>query len=276
MYGATISMRQPACLIILVDQSSSMNRCIAGTTIPRRMAAADSVNDLISEACLSSMTGVRGVRHVFDVGVLAYGVGEGGVQRMFGKDLVPINEIAELAKVSQQRFAPPLSWPDRREYQIVKWPIWLEPVAKGQAMMRAAFEWGLAAVRTWIDQHPSSFPPIVINITGGSFAGMSPASLASEIRELTTRDGNALVFNCQISDTEDMAIMYPGPSSAVNFKRRMHQLYEMSSILPYAMHETARYRGYGFDPGARGYLLNSDITSIFNFIEIGTRVARDL
>jgi hypothetical protein len=143
-------------------------------------------------------------------------------------------------------------------------------------MMRAAFERGLAVAKTWIGQHPGSFPPMVVNITGGSFVGMSPAPLASEIRELTTQDGNALVFNCHISDTEDMAVMYPGPSSAINFKRRMRQLYEMSSVLPYAMHETARYRGYDLDPGARGYLLNEDITSIFNLIETGTRVARDL
>ena len=272
MYAVTINRDSPACLIVLVDQSGSMNRRVAGTAIPRRMAAADAVNSLLNEALMFAQ-GERSVRHYFDVGIFGYGGGQGDVRCLLGEDLLPFPEVFKLAKPRQQRFAPHLRWHESARYLPAKLPVWLDPAATGQTAMRAAFERGLAVVKTWTRQHPFSFPPIVVNITGGSFAGISPAPLASEIRELTTEDGNTVVFNCHISDTEDIILTYPGPSNAADLKGWIRQLYEMSSVLPEQMRETAHYQGYDVDPGARGYILNADIRSIFNFIQIGTRPA---
>src|SRR5262249_39870864 len=51
-YDVSMNSQRPGCLIVLVDQSGSMNRRIAGTTIPKRQAVADAVNSLLYEAVL--------------------------------------------------------------------------------------------------------------------------------------------------------------------------------------------------------------------------------
>ena len=274
-YTARMNSQRPGCFILLVDQSGSMNRRIAGTTIPKRQAVADAVNSLLYEAVLRA-TGDDGVRHRFDIGVLGYGVGEQGVQSVFGKDLAPINEIAEMAKPPQKRV---IHRPDGRGgvlQQTVELPIWFEPAARGQTLMYAAFERALAAAKAWTREHPTSFPPIVINITDGGFTGKDPTPLVYEIQELCTQAGNALIFNCHISESEGVIVMYPGPATAAGFEKRMRQLYEMSSVLPEPMRERARERGYDVEPEARGYVLNADAVTLIDFLEIGGTRAMDI
>src|SRR6266851_3087329 len=275
LYAARMNSQRPGCFILLVDQSGSMNRRIAGTAIPKRQAVADAVNSLLYEAVLRA-TGDDGVRHRFDIGVLGYGVGEEGVHSAFGKDLAPINEIAEIAKPPQQRV---VHRPDGRGGVLelsVDLPIWLEPVAKGQTLMYAAFERALAAAKTWTREHQRSFPPIVINITDGGFTVRDPTPLVYEIQELCTQAGNALIFNCHISESEGGVVMYPGSATAARFEKRMRQLYQMSSVLPEPMRERARERGYDVEPEARGYVLNADAASLIDFLEIGGTRAMDI
>jgi hypothetical protein len=274
-YDVPMNSQRPGCFILLVDQSGSMNRRIAGTAIPKRQAVADAVNSLLYEAVLRA-TADEGVRHRFDIGVLGYGVGEDGVQSPFGKDLAPINEIAEMAKPPQKRV---IQRPDGHGGVVektIQLPTWFEPVAKGQTMMYAAFERALMAARTWTAQHPKSFPPIVINVTDGGFTGKDPTPLVLEIQELTTEAGNALVFNCHVSETEGAVVMYPGPSTAASFEKRMRQLYEMSSVLPAPMRQRARERNYDVEPDARGYVLHADAARLIDFLEIGGTRAMDL
>lgn len=267
-YAAAMNRQRPGCFILLVDQSGSMNRRIAGTEIPKRQAVADAVNSLLYEAVLRA-TGGDGVRHRFDIGVLGYGVGEEGVQSAFGKDLAPINEIAEMAKPPSNRV---VGRPDGRGGVVqhtVQLPVWFEPVAKGQTVMYAAFERALAAAKAWTAEHQTSFPPIVINITDGGFVGKDPTPLVYEIQELCTEAGNALTFNCHVSESAAEVVMYPGPEVAAGFQKRMRQLYEMSSVLPELMRERARELGYDIAPEARGYVLNADAASLIDFLEIG-------
>jgi hypothetical protein len=273
-YKASMNSQRPGCFILLVDQSGSMNRRIAGTAIPKRQAVADAVNSLLYEAVLQA-TGDDGVRHRFDIGVLGYGVGEQGVQSAFGKDLAPIDEIAGMAKPPQERV---IQRPDGEGgvlEQTIYLPVWFEPTAKGQTLMYAAFERALAAAKAWTREHPASFPPIIINITDGGFTGKDPTPLVYEIQELCTQAGNALVFNCHVSHSEGLVVMYPGPAVAAKFEKRMRQLYEMSSILPEPMRKRAHERGYDVEPEARGYVLNADAATLIDFLEIGGTRAMD-
>jgi hypothetical protein len=273
-YTAPMNSQRPGCFIVLVDQSGSMNRRIAGTDIPKRQAVADAVNSLLYEAVLSA-TADDGVRHRFDIAVLGYGVGEDGVQSAFDQDLTPIGEIAQIARPPQKRV---IYRPDGHGgvyEQVVDLPVWFDPVAKGQTFMYAAFERALAAATVWTREHPRSFPPIVINITDGGFTEKDPTPLVYAIQELCTEAGNALIFNCHISESEGLVTMYPGPQEAATFERRMRQLYEMSSVLPEPVRERAIERGYSVEPGARGYVLNADAASLIDFMEIGGTRAMD-
>jgi hypothetical protein len=267
-YDVPMNSDRPGCFIVLVDQSGSMNRRISGTKIPKREAVADAVNSLLYEAVLQA-TGDEGMLHRFDIGVLGYGIGDEGVQSAFGKDLATINEIAEMAKPPQNRVVYRPDGQGGIVAETVELPIWFEPVAKGKTLMYAAFERALAAARTWTSTHQTSFPPIIINITDGGFTEKDPTPLVIEIQELCTQAGNALVFNCHISETEGGVVMYPGPEQAASFERRMRQLYEMSSVLPDMMRRRASEKGYEVEPGARGYVLHADAASMIDFLEIG-------
>jgi hypothetical protein len=274
-YDTGMNAKRPGCFILLVDQSGSMNHRIAGTTIPKRQAVADAVNSLLYEAVLRA-TSDEGVRPRFDIGVFGYGVGDEGVQSAFGKDLVSISEIAEIARPPQTRVT---LRPDGRGgvlEQTVDLPIWFEPVAKGKTMMYEAFERALTTARTWTREHPTSFPPIVINITDGGFTVKDPTPLVYEIQELCTQAGNALTFNCHLSESEGRVINYPGPTMAAQFEKRTRRMYEMSSVLPELMRERARERGYDVEAKARGYVLNADAASLIDFLEIGGTRAMDL
>jgi hypothetical protein len=268
-YAARMNSQRPGCFILLVDQSFSMNYKIAGTEIPKRQAVADAVNSLLYEAVLRATDG-EGVHHRFDVGVLGYGADQQGVRSAFGRDLVPITEVAGLAEEPQKRV---VNRPDGRGgvlQQTVELPVWLEPVVgRGKTLMYAAFERALAAAKTWTRDHQASFPPIVINITDGGFTENDPTPLVYEIQELCTQAGNALIFNCHVSETVGGIVTYPGPVKAAGFERRVRQLYEMSSVLPELMQGRARELGYNIEPEARGYVLNADAASLIDFLDIG-------
>jgi len=274
-YDVRMNSQRPGCLILLIDQSGSMNKRIAGTDIPKRQAVADAVNGLLYQAVIRA-TADEGVRHRFDIGVLGYGIGEEGVKSAFGKDLAPINEIAEIAKPPQRRVVYQPDGHGGVVEQAIELPIWFEPVASGQTLMYAAFQRALIAAKGWTRQHQDSFPPIVINITDGGFTEKDPTPLVFEIQELTTEGGNSLVFNCHISETDGAVVMYPGPSAAATFDKRMRQLYEMSSMLPELMSQRARQRGYNVEPGARGYVLHADAATLIEFLDIGGTRAMDL
>ena len=268
-----VSRRKPACLILLVDQSFSMNYRIAGRDTRKKDAVADVVNNVLYNAVLTS-TKEDGVRHYFDVGILGYGVDE-VVKSAFDQDLVPIGWVAD----------NPRSWvtkawdEDDGEGGTVRveeeMPIWLEPFAKGKTLMKPAFGRALAMVRDWTDEHKESFPPIVLHITDGGYTKEDPAPVVRELQEQSTNVGNALVFNCHLSETEGQTVMFPSAAAAEGFEGRARQLHDMSSPLPEPMREQAMLMGYKVEMGARGYARNVDLASLVNFLDIGTRPVWD-
>lgn len=270
-YSVQVSRSKPACLIMLVDQSFSMNFQIAGSTIKKKDAVADVVNNVLYNAVLAS-TKEDGVRHYFDVGVLGYGVEE-GVKSTFGTDLVPIGWVADNPGTWVRK-----EWDeDDGEGGTVRvgedMPIWFEPFAKGKTLMRVAFERALAVVRAWADDHKDSFPPIVLHITDGGFTepDQDPAPVVRELQEQCTDVGSALVFNCHLSDKQGQTVMFPSAAAAEGFEVRARKLYEMSSPLPEPMRREAGLLGYPVEVGARGYVRNADLASLVQFLDIGTR-----
>lgn len=269
-YTVQVSRNKPACLIMLVDQSFSMNFPIAGRNIKKKDAVADVVNNVLFNAVLASTMG-DGVRHYFDVGVLGYGVDD-GVKSAFDTDLVPIQWVADNPKGWKRK-----SWEeDDGEGGTVlveeDYPVWLEPFAKGRTLMKDAFERALAVVSDWADAHKDSFPPIVLHITdGGASSDQDPALLVRKLQEQYTNVGSALVFNCHVSEKQEQPVMFPGAAAVEGLEVRARQLYEMSSPLPEPMRREAVLLGYQVEMGARGYVRNADAGSLVHFLDIGTK-----
>jgi hypothetical protein len=275
-YSAEISRQNPGCLIFLVDQSGSMDETIAGGTEEKKeqkkQVVADAINRLLYNTILRCAK-EDGVRPYFNIGVWSYSGKD--VQRAFSADVVSITEIAEHPKRTEARRR---RVPDgaggvyEEEFQL---PVWFDPIANGTTPMNAAFRAVVAPLRDWLRQHPTSFPPIVINLTDGAYTDNSPAPIVWELMQMGTTDGNVLVFNCHISKQAGMTTPFPNDGQAAGLEGLARELYDMSSALPELLRSQAQAKGYHVGDGAHGYAFNADLVTMIDFLDIGTRAIQD-
>lgn len=273
-YKAEISRAQKGCLIFLVDHSGSMAEPIAsdyGAGQTKKDAVADAINRILSLLITRCTRGVE-VWDYFDVGLWTYG-GSNEVRTVF--DLAPISKVAANPTRIEDRVK---IMPDRAGgtfEQKIKFPVWLEPMASGQTPMKVAFEAAAAGVRNWIAQHRTSFPPIIIHLTDGSFTGEDPAPVIHDLMSMSTADGNVLVFNCHISKETRPETLFPGDGAGAGLQGLQRFLFDVSSPLPEPMRNTATDEGFPIEKGARGYVYNSKDTTMIRFLNIGTTAIQD-
>jgi hypothetical protein len=272
-YVAEISRTNPSCFIFLVDQSASMVDPIGGEVAMSKAAVvADALNRLLTELAIRCAK-EEGVRDYFHVAVLGYGSRSaqsafGGELR--GRDLVPISQVAEHPlRVDQRTRLKPDGAGGVIELKT-DFPIWVEALANGATPMCQALTHASELVSGWIADHPRGFPPIVLNLTDGEANDGDPLTSAGQLTQLRSTDGAALLFNLHISDAGGSPIAFPADSSSLpNVYAR--SLFDMSSELPPHMRAYAAKNHYDVSDGSRGFVYNSDIVSLVQFLDIGTR-----
>lgn len=272
-YLAEISRKNPACLIFLIDQSGSMSGSFGGGKGAKKDAVADVINRLLYNLILRCAK-EDGIRDYFYVGVFGYGINN-DVQCAFENDLMPISWVASNQKRTEKRHQKISDGAGGLITQEIDFPIWFEPVADGGTPMFKAFQKASSIVDQWIKDHPTSFPPIIINITDGAYTDASPLSIAQKIMNSGTEDGNSLIFNCHISGQMAPPIYFPNDAEAQNLKDLAKELYEFSSVLPPPMRKEGITKGYNISEGGRGFVFNADIVALIDFVDIGTRIIQD-
>lgn len=204
-YDAEISRSRPGCLLLLVDQSDSMKHAFAGSpTIRKADAAADTINKLLMDIVIRCTQNFgEGPRNYFDVGVIGYGVKSVG-PRLGGplrsRNLVSISELAvNVLRVEERSKQIPDGAGGLIE-TTVKFPIWLDPAAEDRALMREAIDLASTVLKSWVAEHPASYPPIVLNISSGE-ADSDPLEAAQKLTAISTTDGPVLLFNVHLSSS---------------------------------------------------------------------------
>lgn len=269
-YHKRIDREHPGCFVFLIDQSFSMTEPVAGQPeTSKAVALARAVNNLLYELVLRCVKNPKeGPRHYYDVGVFGYGLGTGPALggELAGRGLVPIPDLAQHPARVEVRDASTTGRAKRS-------PIWLDPVADGATPMSEAMNQAGAAVAAWVKQHPDSFPPIVINVSDGAATDGDPMVWAQRITSLSTSDGGVLLFNVNISAHAGEPTMFPDSALSLpdDYARSM---FAMSSELPPFMLEMATLQGHGVRQGARGFVFNADITTVVNFLQMGTSTHR--
>lgn len=158
--------------------------------------------------------------------------------------------------------------------QQVKFPIWVDPVASGGTPMCGAMQKARSILSDWLDNRPTCFPPVVLNLTDGESTDGEPTIPAEAIRTLASVDGNILLFNLHVSTEGGPPISFPDSDAGLpNSYARL--LFGLSSILPRPMQSYASQQGVRVSDGTRGFVYNADVSSIVQFLDIGTR-ATDL
>jgi hypothetical protein len=110
----------------------------------------------------------------------------------------------------------------------------------------------------------------VINITDGEATDGDPGDAANSIKQLSSSDGEVLLFNLHTSSQRATPIEFP--DSETELPDRFAQLlFRMSSPLPDYMRKIAQEEGYRVSEGSRGFVFNANMEAIIKFLDIGTR-----
>lgn len=281
-YSAEISREQPTAFLFLLDQSASMQDSFGGAekkgdaAPSKARVLADTVNRLLQNLVLRCAK-EEGVRDYFHVGVIGYGE---RVQRLIqptedfetGTGLVPISHLADRPKRMEQRVKEVEDGEGGTQEQRVKVPIWFDPQAKNGTPMCQALDLSAQAVRDWIDRHPSSYPPVVLNVTDGEATDGDPLRYAQQLREFATDDGEVLLFNVHLSESEATPVELPASAAELPSDAEYAEtLFQMSSRLPFSMRSAAEQEGYTVNLDTHGFVFNADPVALVRFLEIGTR-----
>jgi hypothetical protein len=272
-YMAEISRTNPSCFIFLVDQSASMVDPIGGEVKASKAdVVADALNRLLTEIAIRCAK-EEGVRDYFHVAVLGYGGRSaqsafGGV--LEGRGLVPISQVADHPLRVDQRTKLKSDGAGGVIELETDFPVWVEALANGATPMCQALAHARDLASAWTAEHPHGLPPIVLNLTDGEANDGDPVASAQQLTHVRTDDGGVLLFNLHISDAGGSPITFPTDSSSLpNVYAR--SLFDMSSELPPHMRTYAANNHYDVSDGSRGFVYNSDMVSLVQFLDIGTR-----
>ncbi|MGX9884642.1 vWA domain-containing protein [Streptomyces sp. NPDC002276] len=271
-YTAEISRTSPTCFIFLVDQSTSMTDPIGGEDPTRKAdVVADAINRLLTELSVKCAK-EEGVRDYFHIAVIGYGsaVGSAFQGELAGRDLVPLSEVADAPARIETRAKKVSDGAGGLVETTVQFPLWMDPVAQGGTPMNRALKYAETLVAAWTERYPGSFPPIVLNLTDGESTDGDPATSAAAITAHATADGPVLLFNLHVSAAGGAPSTFPDSDADLpdDYARA---LFAMSSLLPTHMRSYAASQGQRVSESTRGFVYNADVTSVVQFLDIGTR-----
>jgi hypothetical protein len=271
-YQAEISRASPTAILMVMDQSTSMNqRLDSGQS--KAAFLADVLNKTLY-TIITNCSKADGIRDYFHVGVVAYnGEAHNGFQGALGNDaLHAISRLAEAPLRVETRSKKVAGFNGNLVEQSVRFPIWFEPRSQGRTSMCAGLTEAIDILNQWCAAHPSAFPPTVLHVTDGHPSDGNPEPVADRLKSLATDDGGCLLFNLHIDVGGGEPLIFPNDERALK-GRFGKTLFRMSSLLPPHAVEAAAQKGYDVRPGARGFVFNAGIEAIADFFDIGTRPA---
>ncbi len=273
-YSAEISRRNPSCFLFLIDQSGSMADAFGvkdGEGIQKAQAVTDSVNRLLDSLGQRCVKGNE-IYNYFDVGVIGYSseVGPAFNGTLAGQTIAPISTIYENPSELEKRVQKVPDGMGGLVEVYNDFPIWFKSTANGGTAMCSVFDMAHTLLQEWVNQHPNSYPPTVINITDGESTDGDPTDDAASLKQLQTNDGSVLLYNIHLSAEYVPPISFPS-SPEVIADPYARLMYEISSPLPRAAQKAAEKEGYKVTPESRAFMFNADPVKLIQFLDIGTR-----
>ncbi len=273
-YTAEISRESPSCFLFMIDQSTSMCEQVrAGdATQQKSVGVADSVNHWLQELSIKCAK-VEGIRDYYHVGVIGYGknVGPGFAGDIAGREMVPISEIAEHPAMLEERVKKVPDGAGGLVEQTVRVPVWFDPIADGGTPMCRAASEAERILQNWINDNPDGYPPTVIHITDGEATDGQPMERIDALTNLSTSDGNVMLFNIHLSANPN-AEPISFPDSIDDLPDEYSKiLFETASPLTPTMAALAREHGFAPTDQSRSFVLNADMVILVQAIDIGTR-----
>lgn len=225
------SSATPGLLIILLDQSGSMLSDYEGTT--RTKFASIAVNKVIDNIIQKSFDGESPKNRCF-ISVIGYNHNVKEICSGWLKEL-----DAHPLRIETLKKKLPDGAGGIVEVEV-KQPIWVEPIQEdGATNMLGAFQVAKGLVTKWIDTNIDGPAPVIINISDGVpyYDGKDPrecmketVQLAKEIMNISNNDGNVLIFNAQIDDSNGR-VVFPTERNKVS-QEEAKFLFDITSEVP--------------------------------------------
>ena len=281
-YTAEISRANPTCFLFLIDQSGSMAERWGGEAGKTKAeGVADAINRLLQTLVRRCAKGDYVLDRYF-IGAVGYGgqpgdpdeVGLGfPVEALAGNILQPVSAIKNHPLRIEDRIKREEDGAGGLTQTHVRFPVWFDPKAKGKTPMCKAMQAAHDAVCQFATEHPTCFPPIIINVSDGMATDGDAGYLlqcAEALRGVASQDGNVLFFNAHVSVRGDRPILFPtDPSNLPDDYAKL--LFRMSSPLPPSMLRQAQVLESSVEERAVGFAFNADLASVIMFLDIGTR-----
>jgi hypothetical protein len=290
-YTAPVNRQTPGAILFLIDQSGSMDEILQPRGTPTRLdepqtvdgitythtvdgvtkaeCLADAVNRAIFDL-VTHCTRHDGCRHYFDVGVIGYRSRRVGSCLRAGlseRVLQPLPLFEHHTLRVEERA------PRRKGGTAEVLPIWIEPQAEGDTPMCRALELAADALAQWCEQHPTSHPPIVINVTDGQSSDGDPEGPCEHIKRIGTNDGACLIFNLFLEPGRQDPILFPVREQDLPTPHA-RSMFRMSSAFPDTMRLQAAERGHPIPEGGRMFGYKAGIVTLLKCFDMATRAAQ--
>jgi len=287
-YQAQWGTPHPGCVIILLDQSGSMADTFGGNQVGAGNQKSDMVatlvNGLLKELITLNTSGTT-IKPRIDIAVLGYESSSvrsalGGP--LSGKDFVSLQELNDNPIRMEPRTKKEMDSTGNVIEIPVYFPIWIEPISGGGTPMVQALQRARDLAQKWVREyptkypqapHPAPYPPVVINVTDGAATDGDITGPCHDITRISTPDGNALLYNCHITNISSGTIEFPVSASELppDSSNLATLMFSVSSEIP----ETARNNyeaatGQKLKPGAHGMIFNGDANSVRQLFKVGT------
>jgi hypothetical protein len=271
-YTSEIKRSNPTAFLFLIDQSGSMGDKYGSSEKSKAFQVADVVNRTLA-LLITRCTRSEGTRNYFDIGVIGYG--DNGSENGFNGALShnifnPISEIEANPLRIEERAKKMDDGAGGIVEQKIKFPVWFEPKSSGGTPMCMGITKAAEALAEWCDSHKDSYPPTILHITDGESTDGDPEQLANQLQQMTTEDGQVLVFTIHISSTSSSAVEFPASESGLP-DTYSKLLFRMSSQLPEHVIKYAQSKGYSVGMESRGFMFNAEAVQLVDFFDIGTR-----
>ncbi len=263
------SSATPGLLIILLDQSGSMMSDYEGTT--RTKFATLAVNKVIDNIIQKNFDGDAPKNRCF-ISVIGYNHNVKELCSGWLKDL-----DANPLRYETLKKKTPDGTGGLVEVEV-KQPVWVEPIDRdGATNMLGAFQLAKDLVEKWMADNADGPAPVIINISDGVpfYDGKDPrecmketVSLANEIMGLTNNDGNILIFNAQI-DESNGKVVFPSNRSDIS-QEQAQFLYDITSEVPESYKAAAAKNELPTKEGSRGCIFGADGVQLIQLIDFGS------
>ena len=285
MYTNNATRKHPGLVVLMIDQSGSMENASVANGKPLAVIAADSINIVLTEMVKIATKPIgdddEEVRDYQKVVIIGYGgevKEENGEQKCVAQILHEgyLSEIANKYKEEKRdTIAGSLN-----VRNVIK------PIAGYITPMASAFDLAKQQINKWKAEGKDGIEdpsPIIINITDGAptneegypteEALEETAEEAREIMSIAFPDGSPRIFNILISQLAGNEVRFPDNTNALEGDPFAQFLYGISSKMTDDLMADISARGLGNPTiNSRVLMMNiNDPTALVNILRVGTK-----